>query len=221
MADVDDRLLLEEVSSNPRELSLLNDSVPDRIGRFIPRFDLEVNMQRLHNSATSMRRLEIETTEPIEDFVVTFIESESAEMVHRFIRIRDIEEDRQVLVENAIERYLVQLDETLTDVFQGTEKEQKLLYSCLKEDTPQEGDNGRCFTFMMILKETHSRPVENRVPKPGQMISLLYSQMTTVQKQTSFWAKDFLRFTQGLYDSSSLQSILSTKIKFLETRTLF
>ena len=44
-------------------------------------------------------------------------------MVHRFIRIKDIEDDRKVLMENAIERYLVSLDETLTDVLMGTEKE--------------------------------------------------------------------------------------------------
>jgi hypothetical protein len=111
-------LLLEEVSNEPRDLSLLDDSVLIKQGRFMPRFDLEVNMQRMHNnSASEMRMLQMDFTEPLEDFVVTFIESEATEMVHRFIRIKDIDEDRTVLVENALERYLVQLDETLTDVF--------------------------------------------------------------------------------------------------------
>jgi hypothetical protein len=46
--------------------------------------------------------------------------------------------------------------------------------------------------------------------------------MTTKQKQTSFWAKDFLRYTQGLYDPAVVEAGRHLdKIKFLETRALF
>ena len=38
-------------------------------------------------------------------------------MIHRFIRIKDVDDDRKVLMENAVERYLVDLEETMSEAF--------------------------------------------------------------------------------------------------------
>ena len=145
-------------------------------------------------------------------------------MIHRFIRIKDVDEDRKVLVENAIERYLVQLEETLTDVFQGTEREQKLMYSCLKEDNQHQAT--KSYTFMMILKEVHPRPIQegdiagDKAVK--KMSTVMYSEMSERQRQESFWAKDFVKFTKGIYDPAIVDvGKHMDKIKFLETRSSF
>ncbi len=110
-----------DIYKNDRSLNLLDDSLLHQ--KFLPKFDLEVNMHHFHHSGSELKLLQMNLSDPLDDFAVTFIESDSAEMVHRFIRIKDIEDDRKVLMENAIERYLVSLDETLTDVLMGTEKE--------------------------------------------------------------------------------------------------
>lgn len=64
-------------------------------------------MRHFHNSSSELKLFQMNLSDPVDDFVVTFIESDSTEMVHRFIRLKDIEDDRKVLMENAIERYLV------------------------------------------------------------------------------------------------------------------
>ena len=46
---------------------------------------------------------------PAFDFSISFMKSQT-EYFHRFIRLRNVDIDRQVILENAIERYLVDLE---------------------------------------------------------------------------------------------------------------
>jgi len=119
-------------------------------------------------------------------------------MVHRFIRLKDVDNDRKVLMENAVERYLVELEEMMSDVFHGTEKEQRVVYSCLNEDSHQPLRAAKSYTFLMVIKETHSKAalhVPENLRRASQMTTLYYSEMNQEYKVASFWAREFLRFT--------------------------
>jgi len=53
-----------------------------------------------------------DTNFPIVDFQISFMKSQT-EYFHRFIRFKNIDPDRQVILENAVERYLISLEKDL------------------------------------------------------------------------------------------------------------
>ena len=77
-------------------------------------------------------------SEPEEDFSITYMRSQTS-YFHRFIRFKNVEVDRQVLLENAIERYLVALEDGDNNIQLRTQSScrhrETILYSTLQEDT--------------------------------------------------------------------------------------
>ena len=104
---------------------------------------------------------------PTEDFTISFMKSQT-EYFHRFMRFKNIDPDRQVLLENAVEQYLVELEKDGDNVqksafslFKQKNFTERVIYNTLQEDTTVPNPIGKIsLTLLMIVER-------KQIQRPG------------------------------------------------------
>ena len=92
--------------------------------------------------------------------------SSQTEYFHRFIRFKNVDPDRQVILENAVERYLVDLEKLQENDGHRNHRQrrsmnnytERIIYNTLQEDTTVQNPmvGKKSFTFLMIVERKQS-----------------------------------------------------------------
>ena len=89
------------------------------------------------------------------DFSISFMRSQTG-YHHRFIRFKNVDSERQVLLENAVERYLVELecDKGATSSQRNFSVVETVIYSTFQEDSavPQPEEGKKSLTLLMLVE---------------------------------------------------------------------